>query len=128
MELKNCNPSSLSPQKSGELLCQHKDDKEVPPPFAHGLCKSCFEDVSHYRYSSLVNSVVLFLPSCVLISLQFMEISGGLNGGSDPPAFQLAERVRAANASAKKSDDSEGDLEHRGKKINTDKRVSCLPS
>ncbi|XP_062117822.1 uncharacterized protein LOC133831505 [Humulus lupulus] len=85
MELKNSNLSSNGPQKSGELLCQHKDSNEAPPPFAHGLCESCFRD--------------------------FMEISGGLSGGSDPPAFQLAERTRVANAAAK-SDDSEVDLQH----------------
>ncbi|PON47125.1 Transcription factor IIIB subunit [Trema orientale] len=84
-ELTNCNLSSTVTQKSGELLCQHKDNKEPPPPFAHGLCKSCFKD--------------------------FMEISGGLNGGSDPPAFQHAERMRVANASAKKLDDSEVGLQ-----------------
>ncbi|KAL5575404.1 hypothetical protein UlMin_017103 [Ulmus minor] len=86
MELKKCEPSSFDPIKSGELLCQHKDSKEPPLPVAHGLCKSCYED--------------------------FVEISGGLVGGSDPPAFQLAERKRLASASAKQSDDSEIDLQH----------------
>lgn len=58
-----------------------------------------------------------------------MEISGGLHEGSDPPAFQLAERMRAANASAKKSDDSEVDLQHREKRTeHVDKTVSHLPS
>lgn len=29
-------------------------------------------------------------------SLQFVELSGGLNGGSEPPAFQHAEMARLA--------------------------------
>ncbi|KZV27395.1 transcription factor IIIB 60 kDa subunit [Dorcoceras hygrometricum] len=49
-----------------ELLCEHKGSKK--PPFAHGLCESCYTD--------------------------FMKLSGGLDGGSEPPAFQRAERER----------------------------------
>ncbi|KAI5657094.1 hypothetical protein M9H77_25887 [Catharanthus roseus] len=50
-----------------EVLCQHKGTE---PHFAHGLCKSCYKD--------------------------FVELSGGLNGGSEPPAFQHAEMARLA--------------------------------
>ncbi|GFY93494.1 cyclin/Brf1-like TBP-binding protein [Actinidia rufa] len=49
-----------------ELLCEHKGSGKAP--FAHGLCKSCYDD--------------------------FIKLSGGLDGGSDPPAFQQAERKR----------------------------------
>ncbi|KAK4431990.1 Transcription factor IIIB subunit [Sesamum alatum] len=50
----------------GELLCEHKGGGRAP--FAHGLCESCYED--------------------------FIKLSGGLEGGSEPPAFQRAERER----------------------------------
>ncbi|MCD7472466.1 hypothetical protein HAX54_013713 [Datura stramonium] len=49
-----------------EVLCEHK--KSVELPFAHGLCESCYTD--------------------------FVKLSGGLDGGSEPPAFQRAERER----------------------------------
>ncbi|PHT95300.1 hypothetical protein T459_03182 [Capsicum annuum] len=49
-----------------EVLCEHK--KSVKLPFAHGLCESCYTD--------------------------FVKLSGGLDGGSEPPAFQRAERQR----------------------------------
>ncbi|XP_006654245.1 transcription factor IIIB 60 kDa subunit-like isoform X2 [Oryza brachyantha] len=52
--------------KSGEVLCKHKDkDAEH---FAHGLCKKCYN--------------------------KFIKLSGGLEGGRDPPAFQRAEKQR----------------------------------
>ncbi|XP_022970642.1 transcription factor IIIB 90 kDa subunit-like [Cucurbita maxima] len=55
--------------KSGdEVLCVHKND--CKKPYALGLCKSCYDD--------------------------FVELSGGLDGGSNPPAFQCAERERMA--------------------------------
>lgn len=91
-ELRKCKLPSFGSQKSQELLCRHKDSGE--PPFAHGLCKSCFED--------------------------FIEISGGLEGGSDPPAFQHAERMREANESAKKSDESENGFVPANKEKPTD--------
>ncbi|CAK9176036.1 unnamed protein product [Ilex paraguariensis] len=50
---------------TSELLCGHKSGEL---PFAHGLCKNCYYD--------------------------FIKISGGLEGGSEPPAFQRAERER----------------------------------
>lgn len=52
--------------RPGEVICEHKDDGE--PHFALGLCKKCFDELN--------------------------EISGGLEGGADPPAFQRAERQR----------------------------------
>ncbi|KAF5476447.1 hypothetical protein F2P56_008160 [Juglans regia] len=36
---------------------------------------------------------------------EFVELSGGLHGGSEPPAFQCAERERIAMASANKGGD-----------------------
>uniref|UniRef100_J3LWF6 Cyclin-like domain-containing protein n=1 Tax=Oryza brachyantha TaxID=4533 RepID=J3LWF6_ORYBR len=55
----------ISP-KPGEVLCKHKDrDAEH---FAHGLCEKCYN--------------------------KFIELSGGMEGGSDPPAFQRAEKRR----------------------------------
>ncbi|VFQ85995.1 unnamed protein product [Cuscuta campestris] len=58
-----------------ELLCEHKGSGM--PSFAHGLCESCYTD--------------------------FITLSGGLDGGSEPPAFQRAEKERLM---AKESDDS----------------------
>ncbi|KAJ8565771.1 hypothetical protein K7X08_008347 [Anisodus acutangulus] len=49
-----------------EVLCEHKESVNLP--FAHGLCESCYTD--------------------------FVKLSGGLDGGSEPPAFQRAERER----------------------------------
>ncbi|KMZ68780.1 putative Transcription factor IIIb subunit [Zostera marina] len=70
------NESYQSPTP-GELLCQHKDSGELH--HAHGLCKTCYDD--------------------------FVNISGGLDGGSDPPAFQRAEMQRKAELDKK---DTEG--------------------
>ncbi|PIA25104.1 hypothetical protein AQUCO_12500013v1 [Aquilegia coerulea] len=69
-------PSNLGINSSGEmeLLCEHKNDSKKPDIFAIGLCKSCYEN--------------------------FVELSGGLQGGSDPPAFQRAERGRITKESA----------------------------
>ncbi|XP_077232999.1 cyclin/Brf1-like TBP-binding protein isoform X2 [Tasmannia lanceolata] len=55
-----------------EVLCEHKDRRE--PHFALGLCKKCYDD--------------------------FIELSGGLEGGSEPPAFQRAEKQRMAKESS----------------------------
>ncbi|XP_021911887.1 transcription factor IIIB 90 kDa subunit-like isoform X2 [Carica papaya] len=62
--------SSTKQQSTNGVLCKHQDHK----PFAYGLCQSCYDD--------------------------FMTVSGGLEGGADPPAFQRAERERLANESA----------------------------
>ncbi|XP_038725437.1 transcription factor IIIB 60 kDa subunit isoform X2 [Tripterygium wilfordii] len=55
-----------------EVLCPHKKSQ----PFACQLCKSCYDE--------------------------FMKVSGGLDGGVDPPAFQRAERERMAIAQMEK--------------------------
>ncbi|XP_042960702.1 transcription factor IIIB 60 kDa subunit-like isoform X5 [Carya illinoinensis] len=73
-EVKACELSEDRSLKSGELLCEHKNSGK--PHFAHGLCRSCYED--------------------------FVELSGGLHGGSEPPAFRRAERERIAMESANK--------------------------
>lgn len=39
----------------------------------------------------------------LLFTLQFITISEGLEGGSDPPAFQHAERERMAKESAEEN-------------------------
>ncbi|KAL8152374.1 hypothetical protein V2J09_010134, partial [Rumex salicifolius] len=78
--------SSFQKSEKVQLLCQHKGS-EIPH-FAHGLCESCHKE--------------------------FVEISGGLEGGAEPPAFQHAERERMAklqqergpNATAGKNADS----------------------
>ncbi|XP_047081839.1 transcription factor IIIB 60 kDa subunit-like [Lolium rigidum] len=62
--------------KSGEVLCKHKD-KGVEH-FAHGLCEKCYN--------------------------KFTKLSGGLEGGADPPAFQRAEKLRLE--AAKKAEEA----------------------
>ncbi|KAH9784711.1 cyclin/Brf1-like TBP-binding protein [Citrus sinensis] len=81
------NLPNNGPKVSGmnEVLCKHKDTGK---PFACGLCRSCYEE--------------------------FMTISEGLEGGADPPAFQVAERERMVKASAEEnsstaSNEGEGD-------------------
>ncbi|GMJ11287.1 hypothetical protein like AT3G09360 [Hibiscus trionum] len=59
-----------------EVLCRHKESK----PFAYGLCNECYEE--------------------------FMKVSGGLEGGSDPPAFQRAEKERMAKSSIEENTNS----------------------
>ncbi|EFJ29645.1 hypothetical protein SELMODRAFT_410325 [Selaginella moellendorffii] len=49
-----------------EILCEHKE--LGASHHAHGLCRSCFDE--------------------------FMKVSGGLEGESNPPAFQRAEKKR----------------------------------
>ncbi|XP_023641413.1 transcription factor IIIB 60 kDa subunit isoform X2 [Capsella rubella] len=51
-----------------DVLCKHQDCK----PFGYGLCEDCYKD--------------------------FIVVSGGLAGGSDPPAFQRAEKERMDKA------------------------------
>lgn len=53
-----------------DLLCEHKDTGSTH--FAHGLCHSCYEE--------------------------FVKLSGGIQGGSAPPAFQRAEKQRREGA------------------------------
>ncbi|KAL9225076.1 hypothetical protein vseg_001042 [Gypsophila vaccaria] len=64
--------------KEGELLCEHKGSGS--PHFAHGLCEACYNE--------------------------FIKMSGGLDGGSEPPAFQRAERERLAKACSNENDKS----------------------
>ncbi|CAL9094241.1 unnamed protein product [Musa acuminata var. zebrina] len=71
--------------KAGKVLCKHKDS-EVPH-FAHGLCRKCYD--------------------------KFIKISGGLQGGAEPPAFQQAERRRMEKEEKeKKMRDSNLDNHH----------------
>ncbi|KAF8672157.1 hypothetical protein HU200_049724 [Digitaria exilis] len=63
----NQEPVPKRSLKSGELLCKHKG-KEGFEHFAHGLCEKCYN--------------------------KFTKLSGGLEGGADPPAFQRAEKQR----------------------------------
>ncbi|XP_038998397.1 transcription factor IIIB 90 kDa subunit-like [Hibiscus syriacus] len=59
-----------------EVLCRHTERKS----FAYGLCNECYEE--------------------------FMKVSGGLEGGSDPPAFQRAEKERLAKLSVEENSNS----------------------
>ncbi|KAL6540802.1 hypothetical protein OROMI_024685 [Orobanche minor] len=81
-----------------ELLCEHKGSGR--PHFAHGLCDNCYED--------------------------FLQLSGGLNGGSEPPAFERAEmeRIMAKEAAAKSSKNLDsstlpGQAENRSNVVNS---------
>ncbi|XP_023894350.1 uncharacterized protein LOC112006300 isoform X1 [Quercus suber] len=78
VELKESVPSVGVSQKSGEVLCEHKNSGA--PHFAHGLCRTCYD--------------------------AFVKLSGGLHGGSEPPAFQRAEKERIATESTNKADES----------------------
>lgn len=60
---------------SSELFCQHKGSKQ--PHFAYGLCRECYDE--------------------------FVELSGGLEGGSNPPAFQRSEQARMSKTSSEDS-------------------------
>ncbi|KAL5711630.1 hypothetical protein ACHQM5_013896 [Ranunculus cassubicifolius] len=60
---------SVGSDAERELLCKHKGSGD--PHFSNGLCENCYKE--------------------------FVEISGGIHGGSDPPAFQRAERNRSKN-------------------------------
>lgn len=62
----NEEPVSKHSPKSGEILCKHKG--KGFEHFAHGLCEKCYN--------------------------KFTKLSGGLEGGADPPAFQRAEKKR----------------------------------
>ncbi|XP_057984237.1 transcription factor IIIB 60 kDa subunit-like [Malania oleifera] len=74
LELLSAKQASIGSKGSGisEMLCEHKGSGK--PSFAHGLCESCYDD--------------------------FIKLSGGLDGGSEPPAFQRAERERMEKAAA----------------------------
>ncbi|GAB2262647.1 hypothetical protein Droror1_Dr00003644 [Drosera rotundifolia] len=66
------NSVCLVEPSEGELLCVHKNEKDGKEHFAHGLCAACYKE--------------------------FVELSGGLDGGAEPPAFQHAERARMAQS------------------------------
>ncbi|VVB18396.1 unnamed protein product [Arabis nemorensis] len=61
-----------------EVICEHKGLEH----FGYGLCKNCYKD--------------------------FIKISGGVVGGSDPPAFQRAEKERIEKAAR---EENEGGIE-----------------
>ena len=88
--------------KSGEVLCEHKD--KDADHFSHGLCEECYDNVSniYYVHSALV--LILHWDWDDLIA-QFVELSGGLEGGADPPAFQRAEKQRLDAAKRAKEAD-----------------------
>jgi len=73
-------PVPIFSPKSGEVLCKHKD--KGAKHFAHGLCEKCYN--------------------------KFTKLSGGLEGGADPPAFQRAEKQRLE--AAKKAEEAAMDL------------------
>ncbi|CAH8354703.1 unnamed protein product [Eruca vesicaria subsp. sativa] len=58
--------------------CMHQDSK----PVNYGLCEKCYKD--------------------------FMDVSGGLVGGSDPPAFQRAEKERMEKEKAAREENEGG--------------------
>ncbi|GLU14659.1 hypothetical protein SLE2022_312180 [Rubroshorea leprosula] len=62
-----------STSSKNEVLCQHRERR----PVAYGLCCECYDD--------------------------FMKVSGGLEGGFDPPAFQHAEKGRLAESSTEEN-------------------------
>ncbi|KAG7581188.1 Cyclin-like [Arabidopsis suecica] len=64
------------------VFCMHQDSK----PFGYGLCKDCYED--------------------------FIKVSGGLVGGSNPPAFQRAEKERMDKAARDENEGGIGSLNH----------------
>ncbi|XP_010464578.1 PREDICTED: transcription factor IIIB 60 kDa subunit-like isoform X2 [Camelina sativa] len=76
-------PKSMKPTSNKEdVLCMHKDSK----PVGYGLCEDCYKD--------------------------FLNVSGGLVGGSDPPAFQRAEKERMDKAAREKNEGGIGSLNH----------------
>ncbi|KAG6429993.1 hypothetical protein SASPL_108052 [Salvia splendens] len=84
-QMKSLNTGKKA-SRSGELLCKHKGEEEPPPHFAYGLCNECYKD--------------------------FMILSGGLSGGSEPPAFQRAERKRimAEEVTADRSENQDSSI------------------
>ncbi|KAL2921505.1 Transcription factor IIIB 90 kDa subunit [Bienertia sinuspersici] len=73
--VKHGNFGGTMPEEE-KLLCEHKGSGK--PHFAHGLCVTCYHE--------------------------FIKLSGGLDGGSEPPAFQRAERERIAMTHANAMD------------------------
>ena len=78
------------------LSCVHKDHEGVAH-FAHGMCRACYID--------------------------YARVSGGAQGGQDPPAFQEAEEKREREAKAlllaSESHDNENELKNNYEKALT---------
>ncbi|WJX29651.1 hypothetical protein P8452_18267 [Trifolium repens] len=66
-----------------DLLCQHKEDPQCQH-FALGLCEACYKD--------------------------FETLSGGLDCGHDPPAFQRAERDRTVKSQSEENANQSADF------------------
>ncbi|KAF3968273.1 hypothetical protein CMV_007816 [Castanea mollissima] len=77
IEFENIDSGSLTIE---ELTKNAVELKESVPSVAHGLCRTCYD--------------------------AFVKLSGGLHGGSEPPAFQHAEKERIAVESTNKADES----------------------
>lgn len=81
------------------VLCEHRDGGATH--FALNLCRDCYEDVCVCCFLCLQSFFVLGLWANLIdavLCAQFIKMSGGLQGGAEPPAFQRAERQRTANA------------------------------
>lgn len=89
----NQEPVSKRSLKSGELLCKHKD-KDGFEHFAHGLCEKCYNKVNHIYCAHSILTCRLHSVLALCLIVQFTKLSGGLEGGADPPAFQRAEKQR----------------------------------
>ncbi|ESQ56221.1 hypothetical protein EUTSA_v10027195mg, partial [Eutrema salsugineum] len=77
------NTFNSTPNSDNGVNCIHKDCK----PFRCGLCESCYN--------------------------AFEKVSGGLDGGSDPPAFQRAEKERMEKAARQEENEGgTGSLNH----------------
>ncbi|CAH2033430.1 unnamed protein product [Thlaspi arvense] len=77
--------------EKGEVMCKHKDLQR----FGYGLCETCYND--------------------------FIRISGGVVGGSDPPAFQRAEKERMEKVAATEENEGGiGSLNHHEQVSKTD--------
>ncbi|CAL9236991.1 unnamed protein product [Arabidopsis halleri] len=86
--------------KEGVVLCMHQDCK----PVDYGLCESCYDE--------------------------FMTVSGGLEGGSDPPAFQRAEKERMEEKASSEENDKQVNLDGHSDESSTlsdvdDRELDC---
>ncbi|CAN8270029.1 unnamed protein product [Cochlearia groenlandica] len=76
-------PSTTKPKSIHKtVLCMHHDCK----PFGYGLCESCYND--------------------------FINVSGGLVGGSDPPAYQRAVKEGLEKAAREENEGGTVNLNH----------------
>ncbi|ESQ30216.1 hypothetical protein EUTSA_v10011362mg [Eutrema salsugineum] len=90
------NTFNSTPNSDNGVNCIHKDCK----PFRCGLCESCYN--------------------------VFDKVSGGLDGGSDPPAFQRAEKERIEKAAREENEGGIGSLNH-DEPLNVSKREKQCP-